>query len=72
MTSIGVSAGTIIGFGAIASFMADMTDFDLVAPPLAELSVAESLVDAVWSADFEQPVSARARVMAQSERLEKR
>jgi len=48
--------------------MADVIDFDLVEP----LSEAESLLEAVWSADFEQPVSARARVMAQSERLEKR
>ena len=80
-TSMAVSAGTTSGLGAIASFIAVIADLDLpdlVDPlelsdaPLELESVAESELFAAWSADLEHPVSARARVMAQSERLEKR
>jgi len=54
--------------------IADTADFDLPEPPeplLDELSVASELF-AAWSADLEQPVSARARVRAPRERYEKR
>src|SRR5882762_5296855 len=80
-TSSAVSAGTTMVLGAIGSFslIADLDLLlespeppELLEPPLDAESAAESELVAAWSADLEHPVSARARVMAQSERLEKR
>jgi len=54
---------------AIGSF--SLVDLDLLEPPeppLGAESVAESELVAAWSADLEHPVSARARVAAQSGR----
>ena len=74
---MGVPAGTTMTRAAIGS-LSRMADLDLLEPPelleppLDAESVEESELFAAWSADLEHPVSARARVAAQSGRYEKR
>jgi hypothetical protein len=73
-TSMAVLTGTIVARGAKGSLsrFVDLDLLELPASPLGLESVAESELFAAWSADLEHPVSARARVKAQSDILDKR